>query len=251
MPGVGPVTEREIISSGGTTWEKVLRYPSLIPQRLSRNSTRLLAELKRCQEALKEKDLATLVGSLVIRDHWRILAEYYRDISYFDLETDGLGHGASVVVAVIYHRGELLYFVRGENLDDFLDLLEEVKLLVSFNGASFDIPMLCKTWNIPELPCPHIDLRWQSYHFGLSGGLKQIERKLGIKRPRGLRGVDGFEAVMLWERWSEGGDIKAKEKLLRYCAADVLSLAAINSLLLSEKCGRKFFTLKQDLWAEI
>ena len=31
-------------------------------------------------------------------------------------------------------------FVRGDNLDEFMDRLSTYKLIVTFNGASFDLP---------------------------------------------------------------------------------------------------------------
>ncbi len=120
-------------------------------------------------------------------------------------------------------------------MDDFLDLLVEVSLLVSFNGSGFDIPLLLQTWHIPEFPCPHVDLRWLCYHDQLTGGLKHVESKLGISRPLDLRGVDGAEAVQLWLCWKQYSDQRALERLLRYCAADVLTLQMVTSSLLRSK----------------
>ena len=52
--------------------------------------------------------------------------------------------------------------------------------------------------------------------------LKAVERVLGIQRR--LRGVDGFEAVRLWNRFERFGDHDALEILLEYNREDVLDL---------------------------
>jgi len=95
-----------------------------------------------------------------------------------------------------------------------------VNLLVSFNGNSFDIPFLENTFNLPEIGCPHVDLRWIAYYFGFSGGLKNIERILGIQRPHELTDVDGSEAVLLYNLYRKG-DTSALNTLLKYCQVDV------------------------------
>ena len=69
----------------------------------------------------------------------------------------------------------------------------------------------------------------------LAGGLKQVEQTLGISRPADLEGVDGAEAVWLWYRWHHYGDKAAREKLLRYCGADVLALKIVCATLLEAK----------------
>jgi len=125
------------------------------------------------------------------------------------------------------HKGKLLPFVRGENLDDFLELLDDIELLISFNGSSFDVPQLLDLWHIPALPCPHIDLRWVCYHCELRGGLKAIEQQLTIDRPPDLAGLDGADAVWLWERYRETDDEAARAQVIRYCAADVVTLQLV------------------------
>jgi len=233
-PGIGPVTDARIKERGYGDWQTVLRRPEGLPLG-SRNSSTLLATLARSREALARDDIQYFVDHFSVKEHWRVLAAYFDRLSYFDIETSGLSYDAYVTCIVCYHRGSLWRFVQGENLDDFLALLEEVDLLVSFNGASFDVPQLLRTWHIPQFPCPHIDLRWQCYHDQLRGGLKQVEQTLGISRPADLQGVDGAEAVWLWYRWHHHGDKAAREKLLRYCGADVLALKIVCATLLEAK----------------
>jgi uncharacterized protein YprB with RNaseH-like and TPR domain len=169
---------------------------------------------------------------LPVREHWRILKSNLAEASYFDIETSGLSPSKShVTVVVCKHQGTFYEFVRGENLDDFLDLLDEVKLLVSFNGNSFDCPRIADHFHLPELPCPHVDLRWVCYHRGLKGGLKAIETSLGLGRESDLKGISGDDAVWLWQKWLLGCQ-KSRDLLIRYCRKDVEGLEIIANHLL-------------------
>ena len=106
----------------------------------------------------------------------------------------------------------------------FLELLDDVTLLATFNGSSFDVPRILDAFHIPELPCPHVDLRWMCHHQGWKGGLKDIAEALGITRPADLVQADGALAIRLWHLWTGRRDRPAREQLLRYCGADVLLL---------------------------
>ena len=70
---------------------------------------------------------------------------------------------------------------------------------------------------------------------GYRGGLKAVERTLGIGREPSIRGVDGFEAVRLWRR-HERGDRAALEKLLLYNLTDVVNLVELLEIAIVEKC---------------
>lgn len=212
---------QQLHAAGLATWDDVLASPDRIPRSLADD---VLAEVQRCVDALQQHDIHYFVQRFHPHDRWRILAQYLPEASYFDIETTGLELDSRITVIVCWHRGSLHTFVEHENLDDFLDLLDEVRLLVSFNGSTFDVPRLLDAFHIPDLPCPHLDLRWPCQHRQLNGGLKEICTRLGIDRPVDLEDVDGEEAVLLWHRWSERQDQAARDQLIRYCAADVLLL---------------------------
>ena len=65
---------------------------------------------------------------------------------------------------------------------------------------------------------------------GLYGGLKAVERKLGI--PRNVMGVDGSEAVRLWWRYRDSFDLEALDRLLKYNREDVINLKTLKEKLL-------------------
>jgi uncharacterized protein len=69
---------------------------------------------------------------------------------------------------------------------------------------------------------------------GLQGGLKSIECQLGINRDADLEGVDGFEAVRLWNQYRRGNQA-ALEKLLRYNEQDIVNLKTLLHYFLEKK----------------
>lgn len=228
---------------GIKTWRDAIDLAHVVPATLREN---IVNEAGRCLEALESGDISYFVGSFAPKDRWRILAHYLDEVSFFDIETAGLEFDDPITVIACWHRGEVHLFVEHENLDDFLALLDDVKLLSSFNGSSFDVPRVLDAFHIPKLPCPHLDLRWLCYHQGLRGGLKEIAFKQGLHRPHDLACADGELAIRLWARWHHFQDAKAKADLLRYCASDVLLL-----VLLSESLAGRTPSAQTDIWSKL
>ena len=75
-----------------------------------------------------------------------------------------------------------------------------------------------------DLDHPHFDLRFGCRKVGMCGGLKQVERDIGIVRSENIAEVDGFEAVRLWKRWTSSGDRSARDRLVEYNIADTVNL---------------------------
>jgi uncharacterized protein len=70
---------------------------------------------------------------------------------------------------------------------------------------------------------PHLDLLVLSRSLGISGGLKDIEKQLGIARGGDIAGMRGGEAIALWGAW-RNGDAAAYRKITTYCKADCANL---------------------------
>jgi uncharacterized protein YprB with RNaseH-like and TPR domain len=98
--------------------------------------------------------------------------------------------------------------------------------LVTFNGSQFDVPFLRAHFPTARLDQAHIDLRFVLRSLGYRGGLKAIERNLGLTRDAAIEGVDGFEAVRLWHRYRRG-DRAALMKLALYNLTDVVNLVEL------------------------
>ena len=117
-------------------------------------------------------------------------------------------------------------------MDVFLDWVGQVELLVSFNGATFDVPRVLDHFRIPALPCAHLDLREVTRQMGIKGGLKKLEQAFGVERPADLQGMTGEDAEWLWRAWERDRDQAARDKLIRYCQADVIGLRTLARQLL-------------------
>ena len=248
LPHVGPKREQALLLDGCARWVDIINASS------PRGGLDLFAwdEMRAAAEqglrALQADDIAFFTARLPPLEQWRVLAHWFGQASYFDIETSGLDADSIVTLVCCFHGGQPLRFLAGENMDDFLELLDEVKLLVSFNGASFDVPRVLDRFHIPELPCPHIDLRWLCHHAGWRGGLKKIEREWGLRRPPDLEGVGGAEAVWLWQAWSEKRDEQARRTLERYCSADAAMLVLLAGRLCELKGSPVQTPAEAELW---
>ena len=155
---------------------------------------------------------------------WRIYNEYKGKAAFLDIETSGW----DITVVGIYDGQQVKQFIRGINLNK-MDVLKEIykhKILLTFNGSSFDIPMLNRAFR-HEIKLPHIDLRHVCSRIGLNGGLKNIEKILKIKRAGEVQSMLGNEAVYCWEMWRHTGKNKYLNILLQYNAEDIVNLKPI------------------------
>ena len=251
LPGIGPERLAILRAAGIRTWDDIGDHPPPGLKMGADGWRELRKAVALCHRAWEQTDLQYLVNAFAIADHWRILASWFPQASFFDIETTGLSADSQVSLIGCYHRQRLHVFIRGKNMADFLDLLDDVTLLVSFNGSSFDVPRVLEAFHIPALPCPHVDLRWLCYHARLTGGLKRVERSLGIARPADLAGVEGAEAVRLWNLWQKAGIQTAGRKLVRYCCADVLSLQTVAANLLKKCAPDLSYPIHKPAWDQL
>src|SRR5262249_36721439 len=140
-------------------------------------------------------------------------------------ETTGMGPRAYVTAIALYDGRAVRTYVHGRNLGDFARDVAAYRLLITYNGKSFDLPFLERAMGC-RLEQAHIDLRYVLASLGYSGGLKGCERQLGIGRP-GMEDLDGFAAVLLWYDYKRRKDAAALETLQAYNVQDVLNLEVL------------------------
>lgn len=239
FPGIGPRRGEKLSAAGIRDWnDLVTRRAEELP--FSQETSRRLQEAaNESLNALQTKDLNYFIERLDCGNRWRLLHDFWDECTYLDIETSGLDSDATITVISCWTGHSLRVFVNGENLDDFPDYALSIPLLVTFNGSTFDLPVICRHFNLPELPIPHVDMRWICKRCDLTGGLKPIEHQLNLKRPDDLVGTDGYEAVLLWEQWANDGDQAARTKLIRYCAADTIALQHVTAAILAKQSGNK------------
>lgn len=226
LPGVGETIEEEIWRSGINCWSEFVSSPGL-PARVQVRRDELCDLLQECQERLAGGDAAYFDRLLPPSEKWRLYADFRDRAAFLDIETTGLSpYSSDVTMVGVLDRAGFRAFVSGENLRDLPSALTEYDLFLTFNGAAFDLPFLEHFFGRPMFGHrPHIDLMYPLRRLGYRGGLKVVERRLGLDRGE-LSGLAGVDAVRLWYMW-EDGDRGARDTLVRYNAEDVASLPVI------------------------
>jgi uncharacterized protein len=168
---------------------------------------------------------------------------------FFDLETTGLNGGAGTYAFLIgcgwfdadggfITEQHLMIDFAGERsmLEVVADELRRAGTLMSFNGKSFDAPMLETRYLFHRLesPCanrPHVDLVhparrfWGANEAGCSLGTLE-QQLLAVER---TGDVAGFEIPARYFRFVRTGDARPLVEVLHHNRLDLLSLAGLTA----------------------
>jgi len=223
VPGAGPKTELKLWERGILSWEDYLTNPGQLG--LSRQNRLNLDEyIEKSLEALKCNDTFFFERLLPKREIWRIYPEFKDRCVFLDIETTGLRRQNDYVTIIgLFNGRQIKTFIKGQNLEDFAAELKNYSVIVTYNGKCFDIPFIESEFKDFRFTQAHIDLRYFLHRLGYSGGLKQVEINVGIQRGKGLEDIDGYFAVILWQKYLEG-DERALHALVRYNIEDVVNL---------------------------
>jgi len=175
-------------------------------------------------KALEKRDGSFFRKGLGIKEAWRAYPEFKDSCVYLDIETDGGRSGASVTTIGLFDGVEFKCLIKGQNLDEFPEIIKQYGMIVTFFGASFDLPMLEKRFFGLKFNQLHLDLCPTLHRLGLKGGLKKIEKQLGIARGDDTDGLNGLDAIRLWRAYSLQGDEEALETLVAYNREDVVNM---------------------------
>jgi hypothetical protein len=171
---------------------------------------------------------------------------------FFDLETTGLSGGAGTVPFLVgcgYFTGATFrtrqFFLQGFAAERALlhaitALLESVGLLVTYNGRTFDVPVMETRWLFHRMPVPlddvpHLDMLPPSRRLWRHGGdaadrscrLAVLEARLcGVER---TGDVPGIEIPQRYFDYVRHGDARVLEPVLYHNRMDLLSLAALTA----------------------
>lgn len=235
VPGIGARTERLMWEAGAADWKSYLASPAQFPLSPALRA-RTPSLLQEAQARLAAGDAEYFAARLNPRDHWRTYPDFAGRVMFLDIETDGGRSFESVTLIGCHRDGETRLFQRGEDLLDFPDYFAGTAVLVTFFGTGFDLPVLKDLF--PKLPTDllHFDLCPVFRRLGMRGGLKQIERDLGLVRPDPIASLSGRDAVLLWNRW-RWGSREALELLREYNRADVENMIPLAELAYREMWG--------------
>lgn len=169
-----------------------------------------------------------------------------RDLLFFDTETTGLAGGTGTrafMIGAADIQGDVLRIrqltisaMRAETalLNTFQSWLTPATVLVSYNGKSYDAPLLRTRYRLMRLAEPisaldHIDLlypsrrHWKGRYENCR--LATIEhRVLGVVREDDL---PGSEAPAAWLQYLRGGSAHLLRRVLAHNHQDVISLARL------------------------
>ncbi len=225
LPKIREKKEQQLWKLGITDWNSFIETKDIagIGDCVKQQHNELL---QTARQKLWEEDVLWFAKTMKQKDHWRLYNKFKEDAVYLDIETDGYYGGITVVG--LYDGNQTMSFVRGVNLDKRLleQQLAKYKMVVTFNGAAFDLPVIKRYFNI-SCNVPHVDLRFVCQKAGFSGGLKQIEKDLGIKRADEVVGVTGSDAVTLWQQFRETGNKEYLDLILKYNEEDIINLPII------------------------
>lgn len=149
--------------------------------------------------------------------------------AYLDIE---ISYRKEITICGIFREDEgviqLVYDkVTRENI---IETLQGIKNIYTYNGKKFDIPVIAELVGLDLFKYYQIyDLMYDCRKYKLFGGLKKVEKLLGI--PRKLEGMDGKYAMELWERYVTFGDKDAFNMLLEYNKEDVVNLKILKERL--------------------
>lgn len=232
LPGVGPKTEQRLWKAGIHTWND---FQHNGPSRLQYPSGRYWSQL--VDESLRhlaEGNAQYFEEKIPAKEKWRMFRDFRSSCAYLDIETTGLGSfGDHITTIALYTGSDLRCYVYGINLEEFAEDVKKYKLLVTFNGTTFDLPFIRRELKIP-LQQAHIDMRFLLRSLGYSGGLKRCETALGLDRG-GLKDIDGSAAVLLWREYQRTENQRALETLLAYNVQDTVNLQTLLMMAFNRK----------------
>ncbi len=144
-----------------------------------------------------------------------------RERAYLDIETSYSGE--ITIVGIFRPPDELVQLTFPEiSREALLEALDGADEIVTFWGHRFDLPVINRVLGINLRE--HFgsrDLADHCHRHGLYGGLKVVEKVLGIGRQ--VDGITGSDAMRLWAEW-EGGHEASLGTLLKYNEDDVVNL---------------------------
>lgn len=233
LNGIGEKLERALWRRGILTWQKFCSHNDI--DGISPERKKLYDEqLTRASMELGIGNAEYFARIMKRREHWRLFDAFRDGAVCLDIETNGFqpGQGGYVTVVGLYDGHNWKNFVRGENLttESLNRALKGYKCLITFYGAAFDIPFLLRSFPGVRFDIPHFDLCFAARRLEINGGLKKLETLFGIERDEVVKGMNGYDAVKLWEQ-ARKGSVEARELLLTYNREDTINLLQLADIL--------------------
>ena len=239
LPGIGAATEAQLWRDGIRDWAD-LRPLVALPGVPTDRRVAIDRALDESEEALRVRNADWFSRRLPHAERWRMFPEFREQTAFLDIETTALAPQEGIVTVVgVYGGGASRAFVAFDDLEELPAYLQKFHVLVTFNGEMFDLPFLEARFPFIRFPAAHIDLRFLLRRLGITGGLKRIEKQLGVGNRAGVEGIEGPDAVRLWEE-ARRGTPGSLEKLVEYNRADCVNLEPLLDFAVVEMARRIF-----------
>lgn len=222
VKGIGVKAETTLRELGIYCWNDVIKKqcPELFPKR---KWHALWNGVNSALKALKILDISQLTTLIPKIQHWKMIPNFIDRIAYLDIETTGLSpHHSHITTIAVYDGTEVHDFVRGDNLNEFPSFISRFPAITTFYGKAFDIPFIKHEMGI-DFNQIHFDVCFLLRRLKIKGGLKNVEKSFGISRGD-LEDLDGYSAVLLWNKFKKTKKKKYLETLLAYNNEDVINL---------------------------
>lgn len=225
IPGFGVALERKLWAQGCLSWNTFLENPKEFDIHGASHDL-AIKTLYESIKAYEERNHAYFERILGIMQAWRAWPTFRDESVYLDIETDGMGPTSKTTTIGLYDGHEFTCLVQRQTLKDFPEIMKKYKMIITFYGTGFDLPFLKKEFPSIQFGQIHLDLCPVLKNLGYKGGLKKIEKQLGINRGEETEGLTGYHAVKLWQAYQRG-DISALDRLIEYNKEDVVNLETL------------------------
>jgi len=170
-------------------------------------------------------------------EEYPTFSDFKKDVAFVDIETTGLSkyHNEITLFGIYHSNHRPNVYINGINLSDAKGEFQRHKYIITFNGNGFDLPFIHHHIKVSKQYIS-IDLMVLFHRLNMYGGLKAIERNLGIIRDESVLGVTGRDAVVLWRKY-KNGDEKSLDTLVKYNREDILNLEILLNYLYHKSLG--------------
>ncbi len=227
LPKISIKKEQSIWKQGVTNWNKFLSTNKI--KGISDKNKLIYNELiKQAKQSLLEEDLSFFIKHLKQKHMFRLYSYFKDSLLFLDIEPFSK---RDILLVGLFDGYETKTLIKNINIDknNLEKEINKYKLLITFNGLTYDIPMLKKVLKL-EIKIPHIDLKQLCINLNYKGGLKEIENILNLKRPIHLKGspFDAYKAFLASQ------DQEYLDLIIQYNQEDIINLKPIAEFVIKE-----------------
>jgi uncharacterized protein len=221
--GISNAKEKKLWADGIESWKNFVKQDKIKGLSHERKKT-IDYKIMECMKKLHERDDRYFVSILPLKLHYRYYPMIRDELLFLDIESYGYNRMHEITIIGLGNT-EYVKLIRADRTDssEIRRIISECKGIVTYNGRSYDLPILKKRYGIDFSGKFIIDLRHMMRELGYVGGLKKIEEEMGIKRKLSHKIMNG-DPINLWKAYKATGESHFIELLAEYVEADVSSL---------------------------